>query len=203
MDGFTGYKTAASEELPEAIPVMDPFHVVRLAGDALDRCRQRVQQHTLGHRGHVGDPLYRARRTLHTGRDLLTDKQQDRLNALFDGDEHLEVQATWGIYQRIVAAYRTADQKTGKVMMQAVIDSISHDVPPLLTELHRLGRTLKQRAADILAFFDRLGSSNALTEAINGRLEHLRGTALGFRNLTHYIARSLLEAGGFRPQLHL
>jgi transposase len=83
-----------------------------------------------------------------------------------------------------------------------VIDSISHDVPQLLTELHRLGRTLKQRATDILAFFDRPGSSNGPTEAINGRLEHLRGTALGFRNLTHYIARSLLEAGGFRPQLH-
>ena len=43
---------------------------------------------------------------------------------------------------------------------------------------------------------------NGPTEAINGRLEHLRGSALGFRNLTHYIARSLLEAGGFRPQLH-
>ena len=40
------------------------------------------------------------------------------------------------------------------------------------------------------------------TEAINGRLEHLRGSALGFRNLTNYIARSLLEAGGFRPRLH-
>jgi transposase len=40
------------------------------------------------------------------------------------------------------------------------------------------------------------------TEAINGRLEHLRGSALGFRNLTNYIARSLLETGGFRPQLH-
>ncbi|CUW09707.1 putative protein without homology [Propionibacterium freudenreichii subsp. shermanii] len=26
--------------------------------------------------------------------------------------------------------------------------------------------------------------------------------ALGFRNLSHYIARSLLEAGGFRPALH-
>ncbi len=32
------------------------------------------------------------------------------------------------------------------------------------------------------------------TEAINGRLEHLRGSALGFRNLTNYIARSLLTA---------
>jgi hypothetical protein len=25
---------------------------------------------------------------------------------------------------------------------------------------------------------------------------------LGFRNLTNYIARSLLETGGFRPRLH-
>ena len=38
------------------------------------------------------------------------------------------------------------------------------------------------------------------TEAINGRLEHLRGSALGFRNLPHYIARSLLETGGFLLQ---
>ena len=37
MDGFTGFKTATSQELPDAVAVMDPFHVVRLAGDALDR----------------------------------------------------------------------------------------------------------------------------------------------------------------------
>ena len=65
-----------------------------------------------------------------------------------------------------------------------------------------LGRTLKKRGADVLAYFDRPGTSNGPTEAINGRLEHLRGSALGFRNLTNYIARSLLESGGFRPQLH-
>ena len=75
MDGFTGFKTATTEELPDAVAVMDPFHVVRLAGDALDRCRRRVQQDIHGHRGRTGDPLYAARRTLHTGADLLTDKQ--------------------------------------------------------------------------------------------------------------------------------
>ena len=42
MDGFTGFKTATAEELPDAVAVMDPFHVVRLAGDALDRCRRRA-----------------------------------------------------------------------------------------------------------------------------------------------------------------
>ena len=86
--------------------------------------------------------------------------------------------------------------------MQAVIDSLSSGVPKALTELARLGRTLKKRSADVLAYFDRPGTSNGPTEAINGRLEHLRGSALGFRNLTNYIARSLLESGGFRPQLH-
>ena len=44
MDGFTGFKTATTEELPDAVAVMDPFHAVRLAGDAMDDCRRRVQQ---------------------------------------------------------------------------------------------------------------------------------------------------------------
>ena len=67
MDGFSGFKTASVEELPDAVEVMDPFHVVKLAGDALDEVRRRVQQETTGHRGRAKDPLYRARRTLHTG----------------------------------------------------------------------------------------------------------------------------------------
>ena len=86
--------------------------------------------------------------------------------------------------------------------MTALIASVSHGVPAALTELRTLGRTLKKRAEDVLAYFDRPGTSNGPTEATNGRLEHLRGSALGFRNLTNYIARSLLETGGFRPQLH-
>ena len=199
MDGFTGFKTATTEELPDAVTVMDPFHVVRLAGDALDQCRRRVQQDLHGHRGRKGDPLYSARRTLHTGSGLLTDKQRARLEALFAPLEHVEVEATWGIYQRMITAYREPDRPRGKELMTSLIDSVSDGVPRALVELRRLGRTLKQRAADVLAYFDRPGTSNGPTEAINGRLEHLRGSALGFRNLTNYIARSLLETGGFSP----
>ena len=86
--------------------------------------------------------------------------------------------------------------------MQQLIGSISHSVPTVLREVIALGRTLKRPAVDVLAYFDRPGTSNGPTEAINGRLEHLRGSALGFRNLTNYIARSLLETGGFRSRLH-
>lgn len=202
MDGFAGFKTAAAEELPDATAVMDPFHVVRLAGDALDRCRRRVQQDLHGHRGLRNDPLYRARRTLHTGEDLLTDRQRERLMALFTVEDHVEVEATWGIYQRMIAAYRTPDRTLAKTTMVTIIEDLHAGVPAALIELRQLGRTLTKRASDVLAFFDRPGTSNGPTEAINGRLEHLRGSALGFRNLTNYIARSLLETGGFRPRLH-
>jgi transposase len=201
MDGFTGFKTAAAEQVPDAVAVLDPFHVVRWGGDALDETRRRVQQDTLGHRGRRGDPLYSARRTLLTGIDLLTDKQAQRLEDLFADDAHVQVQAAWGIYQKMITAYRDPDRARGRTTMATLIDGLAHGVPPALSEVAKLGHTLAYRAADILAYFTRPHTSNGPTEAINGRLEHLRGTALGFRNLTHYTARSLLEAGGFIPRL--
>ena len=202
MDGFTGFKTAAAEELPDAVAVMDPFHVVRLGADAMDRCRRRVQLATCGHRGRKDDPLYRCRRTLLTGQDLLTDSQRERLDALFADQRHQQVKQAWTVYQKMIAAYRHPDPTTGQALLRTLIDTAAHGIPDTLREIRTLARTLKRRAGDLLAYFDRPRTSNGPTEAINGRLEHLRGSALGFRNLTHYIARCLLEAGGFRPQLH-
>jgi len=49
MDGFTGFKTAAVEELKDDVTVvMDHFHVVRLAGHGLEQCRRRIQLATPG-----------------------------------------------------------------------------------------------------------------------------------------------------------
>ena len=142
MEGFTGFKTATTEELPDAVAVMDPFHVARLAGDGPDRCRRRVQQDLHGHRGRAPDPLYRARRTLHTGADLLTERQRARIQALFATDEHVEVEVTWGVYQAVVAAYRHPDRATGQVMMAKRIESVGHGVPAALTEVGRVWAVL-------------------------------------------------------------
>ena len=203
MDGFTGFKSATAEELPDARAVMDPFHVVRLAGDALDECRRRIQQELHHRRGRATDPLYKARRMLHTRSCLLTPRQQRRILNLFAIEEHVALEVTWSAYQNIIDAYQDPNKIRGKALMQAEIACLSDaGVPRSLTEIVTLGRTLKRRAGDILAYFDYPHTSNGPTEAINGRLEHLRGSALGFRNLTNYITRCLLETGGFRPQLH-
>ena len=60
---------------------------------------------------------------------------------------------------------------------------------------------MKKRMRDILAFFDWDNNANGPTEAINGRLETLRGIALGFTNLGNYVTHSLLHAGGFRQAI--
>ena len=156
MDGFTGYKTAAAEEIPAATAVMD------------------------------------------TAADLLTDKQRARLNALFAVDVHVEVDVTWAMYQRAVGAYREPNRAQGRTAMTALITTLGSGVPKPLTELITLGRTFNRRAPDILAYFDRPGTSNGPTEAINGRLEHLRGSALGFRN-PHQLHRQI-TAGNRRIQ---
>lgn len=71
--------------------------------------------------------------------------------------------------------------------MSKVITTLrSPTTPPGLEKIAQLGQSLHKRRADVLAYFD-IGASNGPVEAINGCLEHLRGIALGFKNLGHYI----------------
>jgi transposase len=46
LDPFCGYANAIRDELPEAITVLDAFHVVKLGSAMVDEVRRRVQQDT-------------------------------------------------------------------------------------------------------------------------------------------------------------
>lgn len=202
MDGFAGYRTATVDALPAARAVMDPFHVVHLAADKLTVCRQRVQQDTCGHRGRSGDPLYGIRRIVLTRTELLTDKQKAKLaTALAAHDAHAAVEVTACYYQDLINVYAHPDRRAGKLAMFKCLKRIRSGLPKGLEELAQLGRSLWRRRSEILAYFD-VGVSNGPVEAINGRLEHLRGIALGFRNLDHYIVRSLIHSGQLQDRIN-
>ena len=202
MDGFAGYHAAAAKSVPAARTVMDPFHVVHLAADKLTLCRQRIQHETTGHRGRTGDPLYGIRRALNTRAELLTDKQKTRLWKAFTAhDAHVGVEVVYGVYQRLIDAYEASGKREGKIAMYKLLKSIKSGVPKELPELAQLGRSMWRRRAEILAYFD-TRASNGPVEAINGRLEHLRGIALGFRNLRNYILRSLIHSGQLQARIN-
>jgi len=119
LDPFRGYANALRDELSEAVPVLDAFHVVKLAAQAMDEVRRRVQQDTLGHRGRAGDPLYRVRNILHRAAGDLTERQWERLtDCLGRGDPDDEVLVAWQCYQQVRAAYgadKPACQRRAKI----------------------------------------------------------------------------------------
>lgn len=112
------------------------------------------------------------------------------------------MQLVWGVYQRMVDAYLQPKPAIGQWAMEQLIAEVSTNMPKGLPELNKLKGALRRRKTDILAYFDHAGSSNGPAEALNGRVEHLRGIALGFKNLAHFVSLCLLEVGGSRPRLH-
>ena len=159
--------------------VLDAFHVVRLATQVVDEVRRRVQQDTLGHRGHKNDPLYQIRGLLRHGVEHLSDRQQAKLTRCLEaGDPDGEVDLAWQCYQQLRSIYH-ATAAEGRRIAEKVIASFPTCPIP---EVARLGRTLRAWKAQILAYFDTSGVSNGGTEAINliiekvRRLEHQRCT---------------------------
>ncbi|GAC1385158.1 MAG: hypothetical protein NVSMB43_25470 [Pseudarthrobacter sp.] len=196
LDPFRGYANAVRDELPEAITVLDAFHVVKLGGAALDDVRRRVQQDTLGHRGRKDDPLFGIRRTLQIGAEHLSEKQVARLDAkLTAGDPNHEVTLAWQCYQKLRALYHARPEKGRELVAEVLASFPSCPIP----EIARLGRSLRTWKSAILAYFDTDGASNGPTEAINGVIETTRRIARGFRNFANYRLRCLLSAGGHRP----
>ena len=197
LDPFRGYGNAIRDELPDAVAVLDAFHVVKLAGNVLDEVRRRVQQQTLHRRGHKDDPLYRIRRTLLTGEEHLTDRQRARLEKYLPvGDPNGEVELAWRIYQSVRGIYHATTPSTGRTAAEKLLD-VLHTCP--VPEVARLGRSLRQWRKEILAYFTTGGVNNGGTEAINLIIEKTRRLAHGFRNFEHYRLRILLAADGSRP----
>ena len=202
LDPFRGYKNAIDDQLADATAVLDAFHVVKLATQAVDEVRRRVQQDTLGHRGKRDDPLYKIRTILRSGAENLTLRQQHRLAEAIAADaRHEEVYVAWQCAQRVRDVYHAADAATGRALAEKILAGFPSCPIP---EIARLGRTLKQWADAFLNYFQTGGANNGGTEAVNGLIELHRRIARGFRNRENYRLRMLLIAGGLyqhQPQV--
>lgn len=197
LDPYRGYATALALTLPHATRVLDAFHVTRLGLAAVDEVRRRIQQQTLGRRGHRDDPLYRGRRLLVRSFTTLTDRQWTKLeNTLVLGDPTGQLTETWMAAQELLMLYsRSHDLAEAKHRLWFILDRCARsDVP----ELHRLARTLDAWRDELLAAFTPTGrcpASNGPTEAVNMLIKKIKRIGHGFRNLDNYRLRLLLAVG--------
>ena len=193
-------KNAIDDQLQDATSVPGARHIVKLAGDALDEVRRRVQQDTTGHRGRKGDPLYPGPQSF----ARLTHAGSPHVN------KNASVRPSWQMRRISVSKSPTFTGQVREVFHQATPAQgrrlAAHLVERLPTcpipEIARLGRTLRKWKDAFLAYFDTDGASNGPTEAINGIIELGRRTARGYRNPTNYRLRMLLIAGGLDASTH-
>lgn len=210
IDPHRGYAKGLLAKLPDAIVTIDHFHAVKLANEAINDVRRRIQNETLGHRGHRDDPLYSTRRLMTRGFERLSEHQRQRLfAALRSGDPDGEMGAAILGKELLREVYAAADLLEARARLQAFYDhAATHDVK----ELSRLAKTVRAWEAEILNYHV-TAISNGPTEAMNLITEKVRRIGHGFRNFDNYRLRLLLHSGvewqtpvparirGRRPQL--
>ena len=187
------YRKAFTDSLPDAVQVADPFHVVKLANQRLDEARRRVQNETLGHRGHKHDPLFRSRRLLTKGAERLDERGETKLMGLLEaGDPKGEVRMTWLAKEAVRGYYTHPDPGTATGLLDDIIVEFTSEHHPV--EVQSLGRTL-DRWRDQIAAWHQARTSNGPTEAINNLIKRIKRVGFGFRRFSHYRTRVLLYAG--------
>jgi len=167
VDPHEGYRSAVStfEHLDGVTIVVDPFHIVRLAGNAVTKCRQRVQQAELRHRGWKGDPLYGIRKLLLMGAEHLDEQGWDRLHhALREGDHDGLVRDAWLAKEYVRDIYLTDDPELAEQALERAIAWCTD--PDASPELRTLAKTLRRWREQILAHHT-TGASNGRVEAAN------------------------------------
>jgi transposase len=194
IDPCAVYRSAVERALPHAVIVVDHFHLVRLANQAVTKVRQRVTRQVLGRRGTTRDPAWANRRRLLRARERLTAGQFHRMwEEILTQEATGELLAAWIAKEELrflLSLARThAPRAEVSNRLFAFYDWCARaDVPEVTT----LARTIEAWWPQILAFID-TGITNARTEATNRMVKDAARIAFGFRNLENQRRRVRLH----------
>jgi transposase len=184
IDPSAAYAAAVTSELlPNAELVVDHFHLVKLANDALTAVRRRVTFDTHGRRGRKQDPEWANRRRLLTARERLAPRAFAAMwNALIDNDPSCQILSAYIAKEELrqllaAAADRADDAEIRTRLYRFYLWCAETHIP----ELHRLATTIETWWPAILAFLH-TGLSNARTEGFNRLVKQVKRVACGFRN---------------------
>ena len=139
------YKAAFDTALPDAAQIADPFHVVRVANQALDEVSQtRTKRHPRTTASAKPVPLCRVRKLLGMASELINDDNRTKLLGLprcrrppRRGPRRLATPT-----KLLRSVYDIDDPDTAVEFVTQVAEDLQD--PDLAPELNRLGRTLSR-----------------------------------------------------------
>jgi transposase len=197
MDMGPAYAKAVRERAPAAVVCFDPFHVVKLATDALEAVRRQVWQAARAL------PDQRIAKTFKGARWALLKNPADLTDA--QAETLREMKRSGGILWR---AYQLKEALrevfTGDLDADTVIELLdrwsARAQRSRIPEFIKAARTIRKHRAGIDAAIDR-GLSNGRHEGLNTKVRLLIRRAYGFHSAQAALALVLLACGPVTLQL--
>jgi transposase len=182
-----GVIAVAREVCPNAIIVIDKFHVVADAGHRLSEARlieQEIinQERAKKRMGRIDIPIQLFR----LAREHLHEDEKRKLEELFKQYPRLKI--WYVVKEKLRDVYLANTREEGEKRLQSLmlILSVNDDA-----ELVRWSRSLKYYKEEILNYFV-YRTTNAYTEGIHVRCKLVQRLSCGFRNADVYIRKALL-----------
>lgn len=197
-DGARWIADMVAERCPSAERVMDPFHVVQWATDALDALRR--QSWNALRRGAGADPaaaraVKGSRFSLLKNPEDLTERQSAALAAVEAGGG-----ALWRGYllkEGLRAVFRAETGGEARALLDRWLSWACRCRIPEFVEVSRKVR----RRRDAIVRAVELGVSNARVEATNNKVKLTVRMAYGFRNVGNMLALIMLRCSPLTPRL--
>jgi len=168
--------------LPNATLVVDHFHLVKLANDALTKVRRRVTWDLRERRGRKIDPEWANRRRVLRGRERLSETSFAKMwNQIQAEDPSAQILTAWIAKEELRTLLATVrlggdPHLTRHRLHRFLTWCIDSQIPELLT----LAATVDDWWPEINAFVQ-TGITNARTEGYNRLVKQVKRVACGFR----------------------
>ena len=184
-----------ADRLPDATRCVDPFHVVRLATDALDEIRREVwnEARKAGEIA-VAKDLKGARFAVWKNPENLTGRQQRKLAEIKQVNGPLY--RGYLLKEQLRAFYRVPTEHAPDMLDAWLGWARRSRLAPFV----KLAKTISAQQAGILAAITH-GLSNARVEQINTQIRMLTRRAFGFHSPNALIALVMLSLNGLCPPL--
>lgn len=184
-----------AERCPKAKRCVDPFHVVQLATEALDKVRREVWNEARRQgQGVVAAGLKGARYALWKNPENLTTRQQSKLADV----ERLNrpLYRAYLLKEQLRQIYRLPARRAIALLEEWLSWARRCRLKPFV----KLARTITAQREGIVAAI-RHGLSNARVEAINTQIRLIARRAFGFHSPQALISLAMLKLGGLCPPL--
>jgi transposase len=183
------------ERCKNARVCLDPFHITKLATDALDEIRREVwNQARRAGQTQLAKELKGARFALWKNPEHLTRRQKAKLSQIKQTNEPLY--RAYLLKEQLRAIYRVPTEHAGALLDAWLAWARRSRLAPFV----RLARTITDQRPAIEAAVQH-GLSNARIEQLNTQLRLITRRAFGFHSPHAAIALAMLSLGGLCPPL--